>query len=1094
MICPGCQAENRAERRFCAKCGGALPAPCPSCAFENDPGDAFCGGCGAALTASPGPSDDAKKKELTPPTAEPERRQVTILFADLSGFTRLSSSLPAEDVHRLMGRFFETLDAVILDYGGSIDKHIGDAVMALFGAPVAHDNDAERAIRAALDIHDKLGELSAELKMTLTAHIGIASGQVVASGIGGAGHGEYTVLGESVNLAARLVDQAGAEETFISDAVYLSVPWLIEADSVGEVDIKGIEKAVKVWRLTGLADAPAARAQTPLFGRRSELTQFQGVLQSFGDTGLGRTVYVRGEAGIGKSRLVDEFTQMAAAEGFACHSSMILDFGAGEGRDCIRSTLHGVLDLPADQDGEARHQALARAVDSGLVDPGHVMFLSDLLDLAQDKEHRITYDAMDNHTRTMGKQDAIVSLLRRLSAETPLLLVIENLHWVDAPALGFLARIAALAATAPVVLVMTSRTEGDPLDSGWRQEAGQAPLLTIDLAPLDEADARAFAQQFVDTTSRFAANCIDRAEGNPLFLEQLLRAAEQIGENDVPGSIRSLVLARMDRLTPRDNQALQAASVLGQRFSAAVVGHLIEDPSWTPEALIRHHLVHPLGQEFLFSHALIWESVYSTPLRDQLKSLHRRAASWFASFDIGLQAEHLDRAGSPNAAAAFLRAAQERADLYHYEQARTFVERGLALVRDRGERHDLTILLGESLRELGHSKESIDAYGQALDAATTDVARCRAWIGLAAGMRVVDAYDQALEILDKAEAVASGDPRLAAELSQIHYYRGSIYFPLGNIEGCFEQHELALQHGRRARSVECETRALSGLGDASYSRGRMVAALNYFRQCVELSESQGLGRIAINNHYMVAWTRLYLMEVEGSAADADRAVGMAEQAGLPRAEMVARLAAGRTLLERADFESARAHLTRGIDIAASLEANRFRPFFDIFLARLDLMEADRRPAVVESLREAVALCRETGIGFVGPWALSTLALASPEGDERAEALAEGERLLADGAVGHNHFAFYADAMEVALEDGDGDEVERHAQSLETFMAAEPLPLSRFHIDRARALADHARDPGGDATRRALRALKTTAEAAQLTLSSRAIDRALESAG
>ena len=142
----------------------------------------------------------------------------------------------------------------------------------------------------------------------------------------------------------------------------------------------------------------------------------------------------------------------------------------------------------------------------------------------------------------------------------------------------------------------------------------------------------------------------------------------------------------------------------------------------------------------------------------------------------------------------------------------------------------------------------------------------------------------------------------------------------------------------------------------------------------------------------------------------------------------------------------------------------------------------------------MALCRETGIGFVGPWALSTLALASTERDERAEALAEGERLLADGAVGHNHFAFYADAMEVALEDGDGDQVERHAQSLETFMAAEPLPLSRFHIDRARALADHARDPGGDATRLALRALKTTAETARLTLSSRAIDRALESAG
>jgi len=1085
--CPHCQAENRVGRRFCAKCGGALPIPCPACGFENDPGDAFCGGCGAALTAAPGAADDAKEVA----TAAPERRQVTILFADLSGFTRLSSTLPAEDIHRLMGRFFETVDAVVLDYGGSVDKHIGDAVMALFGAPVAHDNDAERSVRAALDIHDRLRELSAELKIPLSAHIGIASGQVVASGIGGAGYSEYTVLGESVNLAARLVDQAGAGETYISDAVYLSVPWLVDADSVGEVDIKGIERPVKVWRLKGLANAPAARALTPLFGRRPELTQFHGVLQAFRESGHGQAVYVRGDAGIGKSRLVHEFGQVAAAEGFACHSALVLDFGAGEGRDCIRSILHGILDLPPGQDAEARQAVIARSAAGGLIDPGQIMFLCDLLDLPQDKEHRATYDAMDNDTRAVGKQDTVATLLQRLGAETPLLLVVENLHWADAVALGYLARIAALTATVPVVLVMTSRIEGDPLDAPWRQATGQAPLLTIDLAPLNEADARAFAQQFVDTTSRFAANCIDRAEGNPLFLEQLLRAVEQIGENEVPGSIHSLVLARVDRLAPSDKRALQAASVLGQRFSTAVVGDLIEDPSWTPEALVRHHLVHPLGQEYLFSHALIWESVYSSLLRDQLTALHRRAAAWFASIDAGLKAEHLDRAGNPNAAAAYLQAAQERAGHYRYEPARSFVERGLALVRDRGERHGLTMLLGECLRELGRSNESIAAYGQALKAATTDVARCRAWIGLAAGMRVVDAYDQALEILDKAETVAVEDPRLAAELSQIHYYRGSIYFPLGNIDGCLEQHELALQHGRRAQSVECEARALSGLGDASYSRGRMVAALDNFRQCVALSESQGLGRIAVNNHYMVAWTRLYLMEVGGSAADADHAVRAAEQAGLPRAELVARLTAGRTLLECADFEAAGDHLTRGLDIAAALEANRFRPFFDIFRARLDLIETDRRPEIAESLRAAVAVCHETGAGFVGPWVLSTLALASPVRDERTGALAEGERLLADGAVGHNHFAFYADAMEVALEDGDWDGVERYAQSLETFMAAEPLPLSQFHIARARALAGHARDPGAEPARQSLRELKTVAEAARLALSQRAIDRALE---
>ena len=173
MICPGCQAENRSGRRFCAKCGAALPVVCPDCGYQNEPEDSFCGGCGTALAA---PAQPAKGPPSSPVPAEPERRQVTILFADLSGFTNLSAALPVEDVHHLIARFFEVVDDVVLEYGGHVDKHIGDAVMAVFGAPLAHDNDPERAVRAALDIHNKLLELSAELDVSLKAHIGIASG------------------------------------------------------------------------------------------------------------------------------------------------------------------------------------------------------------------------------------------------------------------------------------------------------------------------------------------------------------------------------------------------------------------------------------------------------------------------------------------------------------------------------------------------------------------------------------------------------------------------------------------------------------------------------------------------------------------------------------------------------------------------------------------------------------------------------------------------------------------------------------------------------------------------------------------------------
>jgi class 3 adenylate cyclase len=326
MICTGCQTENRSGRGFCSKCGTALPVVCLDCGFENELGDAFCGGCGTALAAS---AQSAERPPEKPLTTEPERRQVTILFADLCGFTKLSAALPVEDVHRLIGRFFEVIDDIVLEYGGRVDNHIGDAVMAIFGAPVAHGNDPERAVRAASDIHTKLRELSAELEVPLQAHIGIASGQVVASSIGGAGHSEYTVLGESVNLAARLVDKAGPDDTYLSDAVYGAIPRLLVVESVGDVEVKGLDQAVRIWRLCALVEARATRALKPLFGRHAELRQFQGVLESLRELGQGQAVNIRGEAGIGKSRLVEEFAALAAEEDFACHTALILDFGVG---------------------------------------------------------------------------------------------------------------------------------------------------------------------------------------------------------------------------------------------------------------------------------------------------------------------------------------------------------------------------------------------------------------------------------------------------------------------------------------------------------------------------------------------------------------------------------------------------------------------------------------------------------------------------------------------------------------------------------------------------------------------------------------------
>ena len=424
------------------------------------------------------------------------------------------------------------------------------------------------------------------------------------------------------------------------------------------------------------------------------------------------------------------------------------------------------------------------------------------------------YDAMDNAARNRGKQALVADLVRRLSNRSPLIVLIEDIHWADGVVLAHVASLAAAVADCGALLVLTSRLEGDPLDQAWRAQTHGSPLMTIDLSPLRENEALALAGEYLEATSRFAQSCVERAEGNPLFLDQLLRSAEETSEDAVPGSVQSIVLARMDNLDPLDRLAVQAASVIGQRFSLDLLRDLIESEQYAADPLVAHYLVRPDDADFLFAHALIRDSVYSSLLTGRKRELHGRAAAWFAEHDPVLRAEHLDRAEDSAAAQAYLEAADVQAELFHFERALRLVERGLEVAQEAADRYRLLMRQGECLREMGQPARSIDIYQRALTEADSDIENCRAWIGLAAGMRVTDDYDAALQLLEQAESVAR-ERGLERELSQVHYYRGNLYFPLGNIEGCLEQHRLALDYAERAQSPECQVRALSGLGDGS---------------------------------------------------------------------------------------------------------------------------------------------------------------------------------------------------------------------------------------------------------------------------------------
>ena len=827
---------------------------------------------------------------------------------------------------------------------------------------------------------------------------------------------------------------------------------------------------MRVWCLRGISGEAPTASCSPFVGREAELEQFKGVIGGCLARRTGQVIYVRGEAGIGKTRLVDEMRRLAEAQGFAVHRALVLDFGVGKGRDPIRAIVRSFLDLPVDADAEERLDAAERALATGLVTQERLAFLYDLLDLPPSGEWRTLYAAMDNAARNRGKRELVASLAEQLCRRLPLLIVVEDLHWGDPLLLGHLVALATAVASGPGLLVMTSRVEGDPIDSAWRSACRGTPFATIDLGPLRREEALNLAGSFIDATQRLALACIERAGGNPLFLEQLLHNVEEGSEDAVPASIQSLVLARMDRLQPLDRQAFQAASVIGQRFELPLLRKFLDMPDYACEGLVAHALVFPEGDGFLFAHALIQEGAYSSLLRARRRELHRIAAEWFAAQDPALRAQHLDRAGDERAPRAYLEASAAQRLAHHADAALRLAGRGLEIVRDEDERHELICLKGELQRDLGDITASIATYRQAIGAPPNEVSLCRAQLGLAEGLRVSEGLDEALALLDSAQDCAERHD-LVPELTRLHHLRGNILFPLGRIEGCRAEHERGLAYAQRSGSPEAEARALGGLADAAYAQGRMGTAFAHFNRCVELSREHGFGRIEVANRSMAGFSRIYLNEPRQACEDGAAAVRNAALVGQPRAEMLGETIYVYANYELGEYDRMRLHLDREMRLIRQLGARRFEAQNFEMQGRL-LLDVGQRENAVTLLRQALAIAREIGLQFTGPKTLSALSRAVKDEAERDRLLAEGEELLQRGSVGHNHLWFYRDAMEAMLAGRNLPAALRYADLLKAYVAPEPLPWSEIFIARCRALAAAQRGGVDEAIRQDLTGIRT----------------------
>jgi class 3 adenylate cyclase/tetratricopeptide (TPR) repeat protein len=1047
--CTRCEAENRAGRRFCADCGAALPRACPSCGFVNQIDERFCGGCGAVLEPLPATTGSTAGGLEGLSQDLGERRQVTILFADLSGYTSLAARRDPEETHRILGRFFEAVDGAVTRFGGAIERHIGDNVMGVFGAPVAHGDDPCRAVQAAGEIHRAVSAVAAQIAVPLSVHIGIAAGIVMASSTGSTLKAAYGVVGSPVNLAARLQARAAPGETLVSNSVKDAIENLIELEALGEVPIKGLDAPARVWRVIGERPEKVGAA-VPLVGRRAELKVLSSLLDGILESGNGRAVYVRGEAGIGKTRMMQVFADEARERGFSCHVALVLDFGAGQGRDATRALIASLLGLTPSAPEAERRAAARTAIARGFAASDDMVFLADLLDVPQSPEHRTLYDAMDNLVRNRGKQRVAAGLVKAMSATAPILLIVEDLHWAEPLTLDNLAAIADAVSVRPVILAMTSRIEGDQLDDGWRARV-RAGLTSIDLGPLRPEEASEFARRLHIANDALLKRCVDRAEGNPLFLEQLLRNTQEGAETDeVPASVQSLVLARMDRLDARDKAALQAASIGGQRFSLDLVRALVRNPDFLPTALLRHQMIRPDGAEFLFAHALVRDGVYSSLTHERRRALHRAAADWYTPRDAVLRAEHLERANDPSAAKAYRAAATAQALDYHYDRALSLAERGRAVAATRADQFGLDALRGEYLREAGRAPDSLKAFELALAEAQNPLESCRAYIGIAAANRILSRTEPALSALAEAQVLAQPDG-LEIERAQIHYYRGNILFAQGNAAGCLAEHQAALTAAEAVDSPEWRARALSGLGDAHYSSCRMRTALAAFQDCVALCDAHGYGRIALANRIMIGHCMIYQQRVSDALAIIEEAGKMALRAGNPHTEMFATQSLGVVMTQSGQADEAMKYLPAALGQARALGARRYESNLLCHFAECALHRG-RRADGLQAAQEAVAISRDVGMGFVGPYALAVLARATDDPSRRAAALAEGETVLRKGSVGHNRVWYYRAAGEAQIEIRNWPEADRCAKEILAVTSDEPLPLVEFITARIQALS------------------------------------------
>jgi len=664
MNCPSCEFENPKGMKFCGKCGNALAPTCPDCGAENPAEFSFCGQCGASMKAEDTP-DRGTPKVYTPKhladkvlsqrsALEGEKKQVTIMFADVKGSMELADEVGPEEWHSILDRFFELLSEGVHRFEGTVNQYTGDGIMALFGAPIAHEDHARRACYAALHLQKTLSEYAREQRRTrglnFAVRIGINSGEVIVGKIGDDLRMDYTAQGLTVGLAQRMEQLAEPGRVYLTDHAAKNVQGFFELEDMGEFKVKGVSGPMHVFDLQGLGrlrtrlELSQARGFSTFVGRKDEMRSLEVALKHSQD-GRGQVAGVVGEAGVGKSRLCYEFLQKCREQGVPVYESHCPAHGQTIPYLPILELFRnyfGVLERDTAEEARRKIAGTLVLLDSSLNEALPLMFdflgVADPnqpeLDLSPDARSRQLIDFTRRMTKLRGEQE-------------PAIIYIDDLHWIDPGSDAFLGQFIETLDQTHTVLLLNFRPEYQPQ---WNHKPYYQQLPIVPLSPEAISELVHELLGNDDTLENLSELVEKRTGGNPFFIEEVIQTLVEAGNLEgtrggyrltipveslqIPNTVKAILAARIDRLSQDSKHVLQTAAVIGKEFIEPVLREVVEVAvaelstalnSLQAAEFIYEQAIYPV-EEYTFKHPLTQEVALDTQLQERKKHVHAAVA------------------------------------------------------------------------------------------------------------------------------------------------------------------------------------------------------------------------------------------------------------------------------------------------------------------------------------------------------------------------------------------------------------------------------------------------------------------------------------